>query len=75
MPDWNVVAIEAHNQGQGPAGLIAALLFLPTLAVILQNYTGLIYSLEILAGLALVMAFTTRPTSASPMKARTTSDA
>jgi len=43
------------------AGLIAALLFLPTLAVILRNYTGLIYSLEILAGLALVMALTTRP--------------
>ena len=43
------------------AGLILALLFLPTLAVILQRYTGLIYSLEILAGLALVMALTTRP--------------
>jgi hypothetical protein len=43
------------------AGLIASLLFLPTLAVILQSYTGLIYSLEILAGLALVMVFTTRP--------------
>jgi hypothetical protein len=43
------------------AGLIASLLFLPTLAVILQNYTGLIYSLEILAGLALVMVLTTRP--------------
>jgi hypothetical protein len=43
------------------AGLITALLFLPTLAVILQNYTGLIYSLEILAALALVMLLTTRP--------------
>lgn len=42
------------------AGAIAALLFLPTLAVILQNYTGLIYSLEILAGLALLIVFTTR---------------
>ena len=43
------------------AGLIVALLFLPTLAVILTNYTGLIYSLEILAGLALILALTTRP--------------
>ena len=43
------------------AGLITSLLFLPTLAVILRNYTGLIYSLEILAGLALVMVLTTRP--------------
>jgi hypothetical protein len=43
------------------AALILALLFLPTLAVILQRYTGLIYSLEILAGLALVMQLTTRP--------------
>ena len=43
------------------AGLILALLFLPTLAVILQRFTGLIYSLEILAGLALVMLLTTKP--------------
>ena len=42
-------------------GLILALLVLPTLAVILQNYTGLIYSLEILMGLALLMVLTTRP--------------
>jgi len=42
-------------------GLILALLVLPTLAVILQNYTGLIYSLEILLGLALLMVLTTRP--------------
>jgi hypothetical protein len=41
---------------------LAALLFLPTLAVILQGYTGLIYTLEILAGLGLVMLLTTRPT-------------
>ena len=43
------------------AGLLLALLFLPTLAVILQNYTGLIYSLEILGGLAFLMLLTTRP--------------
>jgi hypothetical protein len=43
------------------AGSVLALLTLPTLAVILQNYTGLIYSLEILAGLALLMVLTTRP--------------
>lgn len=43
------------------AGAVIALLTLPTLAVILQNYTGLIYSLEILAGLALLMVLTTQP--------------
>jgi len=31
------------------------------MAVILQSYTGLIYSLEILTGLALLMLLTTRP--------------
>jgi hypothetical protein len=42
------------------AGLLVGLLVLPTLAVILQSYTGLIYSLEILAGLALLMTLTRR---------------
>ncbi len=42
------------------AGLVAFLL-VPTLAVILVGYTGLIYTLEILAGLVVLMALTTRP--------------
>ncbi len=41
-------------------GLIMAFLGIPTLAVILQGYTGLIYALEILIGLAVVMYLTTR---------------
>ena len=41
--------------------LVAALLVIPTTAVILQEHTGLIYSLEILAGLAVVMWLSTRP--------------
>ncbi len=43
------------------AGLLLALLFTPTLAVVLPRITGLIYSLEILLGLAVVMALSTRP--------------
>ena len=42
------------------AGL-AAFLFVPTLAVIFEGYTGLIYTLEILAGLVVAMVLTTRP--------------
>jgi hypothetical protein len=48
----------------GPAHLLAALaafLLVPTLAVILTGYTGLIYTLEILAGLVVLMVVTTRP--------------
>ncbi len=41
-------------------GLIASLV-IPTLAVILEGYTGLIYTLEILVLLALTMWFTTLP--------------
>ena len=37
-----------------------AFLFLPTLAVILEGFTGLIYTLEIALGLAGLMIFTTR---------------
>ncbi len=40
---------------------LAAFLFIPTLAVILEGYTGLIYTLEILAGLVVAMVLTTRP--------------
>jgi hypothetical protein len=39
-------------------GLIAGSLLVPTLAVILRGYTGLIYSIEILAGLGVLMLLT-----------------
>lgn len=43
-------------------GLLMSFLFIPTLAIILQGYTGLIYTLEILVGLATVMwSFTLAP--------------
>ncbi len=42
-------------------GLLAATLLVPTLAVLLTGYTGLIYTLAIFAGLALLMVATTRP--------------
>lgn len=41
-------------------GAAGAFLVLPTLAVILQGYTGLLYMLEIALGLAGLMIFTTR---------------
>jgi hypothetical protein len=44
------------------AGLAAAAMLVPTLAVILRGYTGLIYALEILAALAALMAMTLRRT-------------
>lgn len=43
------------------AAALFALLAVPTAAVIFQNHTGLIYSLEILLGLAVLMQLTTRP--------------
>lgn len=42
------------------AALILTMLWLPTIAVILENYTGLIYSLEIFAALLFLMLLTTR---------------
>jgi hypothetical protein len=42
------------------AGLELAFLALPTMAVILDGYTGLIYALEILAGLVVLMVLSTR---------------
>lgn len=42
-------------------GLIAAFLTIPTAAVICEGYTGLIYTLEILAGLAALMLLTAKP--------------
>jgi hypothetical protein len=41
-------------------GAVGAFLLLPTVAVILQGYTGLVYTLEIALGLAGLMIFTTR---------------
>ncbi len=43
------------------AGLVAACLAVPTLAVILQGYTGLIYTLEVLGLVAATMVATARP--------------
>ena len=40
--------------------LTSSFLFIPTMAVILQGYTGLIYTLEILLGLAVIMWSTTQ---------------
>ena len=41
-------------------GLAGAFLVLPTAAVILEGYTGLVYTLEIALGLAALMVFSTR---------------
>lgn len=43
-------------------GLIMSSLCVPTAAVFLQGYTGLVYTLEILALLTTMMVLTTRPT-------------
>jgi hypothetical protein len=43
------------------AAALGALLVVPTAAVIFQNHTGLIYSLEILLGLAVLMQLSTHP--------------
>ncbi len=43
------------------AGLVAGSLAVPTLAVVLQGYTGLIYTLEALALVAALMAASARP--------------
>jgi hypothetical protein len=41
-------------------GLLVSLLFIPTGAVLLEGYTGLIYTLEIMAGLGMLMWLTTK---------------
>lgn len=43
------------------AGGVVAFLLVPTLAVVLEGYTGLIYTLEILAGICVGMALSLRP--------------
>jgi hypothetical protein len=43
-------------------GLLASSLLVPSAAVVLQGYTGLIYTFEIVALIATGMALTTRPT-------------
>lgn len=42
-------------------GLLASSLLVPSTAVVLQGYTGLVYTLEILTLIATLMALTTRP--------------
>jgi len=50
------------GQGGGTiTGLLIAFLTIPTAAVIAEGYTGLIYSLEILGGLASLMFISTHP--------------
>ena len=51
----------SNDAGVQVAWLLVALLTLPSLAVVIEGHTGLIYSLEILAGLAGVMLLTTKP--------------
>ncbi|MCH9651159.1 MAG: hypothetical protein K0U98_23245 [Deltaproteobacteria bacterium] len=53
--------LTSPDAGRIIAVLLVALLVLPTLAVILRGYTGLIYTLEILAGLVSVTYLATRP--------------
>lgn len=43
------------------AGLLVAFLVVPTLAVVLEGYTGLVYTLEIGVGLGVLMALSLRP--------------
>ena len=51
------------------AGLVASCLAVPTLAVILQGYTGLIYTLEALGLLAALMVASARPEGLHVLKA------
>jgi hypothetical protein len=50
-----------ESGGAQVAVVIVALLVVPTLAVVLERHTGIIYALEILAGLALLMLMSVRP--------------
>jgi hypothetical protein len=43
------------------AALLAAFLVVPTLAVVLEGYTGLVYTLEIAVGLGVLMTLAVRP--------------
>jgi hypothetical protein len=53
--------IISNQAAQYGLGLVASFLFVPSLAVILQGYTGLIYTLEITAAIAALMVLTSRP--------------
>jgi hypothetical protein len=48
--------------------LIITLQWIPTIAIIAQGYTGLIYTLEIIGGLAVAMYLTTRTTFAATLE-------
>lgn len=50
------------SAGRYVLGLLVSTLCVPTAAVFLQGYTGLIYTLELLALLTTMMILTTRPT-------------
>ena len=52
---------KAGSRRPAIAGLLAAFLIVPTLAVVLEGYTGLIYTLEIAVGLGVLMALSVRP--------------
>ena len=53
-------ALLSTRAAQYALGLLATCLFIPTIAVVAQGFTGLIYTLEILVGLATIMALTAR---------------
>jgi len=54
-------AIAGRKAARQSASLVVACLFTPSVAVMLQGYTGLIYTLEIFAALCGLMYATTRP--------------
>ncbi|MEM6796230.1 MAG: hypothetical protein AAF725_19825 [Acidobacteriota bacterium] len=56
-----LVALTERRAAPWVAALLAASLVIPTLAVVLRGYTGLIYTLEILVLLAVLMNRATRP--------------
>jgi hypothetical protein len=56
-----LVRVLGASVQRGVGAALGALLAVPTAAVIFQNHTGLIYSLEILLGLAVLMQLSTRP--------------
>jgi len=56
-----LAALHGRHGALAGLGLTVSFLVVPSLAVVLQGYTGLIYTLEIASLLAGLMFFTTRP--------------
>jgi len=56
-----IAAVAGPKAARQSASLVVACLFTPSVAVMLQGYTGLIYTLEIFAALCGLMYATTRP--------------